>query len=245
MEELLTERQETLQALKKKIARSQEAMAEFANRHRRDIEFNVGDRVLLKLQPYRQLSVSKPLSNKLARRYFGPYEIIERVGKVAYRLRLPADSIIHNVFHVSLLKKFVPFISATLDLPATFRRSDPFDTPISASGSRIVLVDGVPQEQWSVGWSSDGGAVPTWESAALLKEHFPDLHLEDKVASVDGGVDRNPAPEGPTPNVEQPEGHTNKPSNKTKSTKKPVQPRDERPKRNAPRPSKYKDFVSR
>lgn len=49
VQELLTERQDTLAKLKRRIARAQDSMAEFANRHRRDVEFNIGDRVLLRL----------------------------------------------------------------------------------------------------------------------------------------------------------------------------------------------------
>ncbi|KAG6391199.1 hypothetical protein SASPL_148952 [Salvia splendens] len=142
------------------------------------------------------------------------------------------------------------------DLPTSFRRNDPYDYPITATASRTVLVDGVPQEQWSVGWASDGGAHPSWESTAMLKKHFPDLHLVDKVAFVDGGVDRNPTPseetrltleheeehgidDVPTASTEQVE----QPNNKPKDRKKPAQPTKARPKRNVQRPSKYKDFV--
>ncbi|GKB87688.1 hypothetical protein Tco_0959960 [Tanacetum coccineum] len=77
-----------------------------ANRHRREAEFNPGDKVLVKLQPYRELTLAKRLSNKLPKRYYGPYEILERVGKVAYRLALSETSKIHPVFHVSILKAF-------------------------------------------------------------------------------------------------------------------------------------------
>lgn len=59
------------------------------NEHRLDKEFRVGDLVYLKLQPYRQGSVSFKKHIKLAPRFYGPYKIIRRIGNFAYKLELP------------------------------------------------------------------------------------------------------------------------------------------------------------
>jgi hypothetical protein len=72
-----------------------------ADRHHSEKEFSVGDKVFLKLQLYAQtLVVNRPYP-KLAFKYFGPYEILERIGSHAYKLALPTSSAIHPVFHVS------------------------------------------------------------------------------------------------------------------------------------------------
>ncbi|VFQ77888.1 unnamed protein product [Cuscuta campestris] len=191
IEEMLRERAEVLTDIRHNLTKMQQHMRERANRHRRDLTFQVGNRVLLKLQQYRHHSLARPQSSKLARRYYGPFEVIERIGPVAYRLQLPEGCKIHNVFHVSLLRPFVlggqPLPKPTL--PTNVYRGKEVAIPISAGPSRTVLVDGIPQEQWLIRWSDDGGAAATWEPMENIRKHFPHLDLEDKAAFNPGGVD--------------------------------------------------------
>jgi hypothetical protein len=86
------------------LLRAQERMKRQADKHRVESQFAVGDMVFLKLQPYVQSSVAPRANHKLAFKFFGPYRILKRIGKVAYRLQLPDSVSVHLVFHVSQLK---------------------------------------------------------------------------------------------------------------------------------------------
>ena len=126
---------------------------------------------------------------KLSLRYYGPSKILERIGKVAYRLDLPENSKIHPTFHVSLLKLHHRLqIPNSLQLPTEAVDHQPIIQPlvivdqrISQAGEREVLVqwEGLPSED------------ATWESWSQLLADYPDLYLEDKVSFEGEGDDRN------------------------------------------------------
>lgn len=80
-------------------------MKQYADSRRSVREFQIGNYVYLKLQPYHQHSLKgRHLPHKLSPRFYGPFEILDRVGPLACKLQLPPGSAIHNVFHVSELK---------------------------------------------------------------------------------------------------------------------------------------------
>ena len=106
VDKMLICRQDLLQQLKGNLFKAQKAMKKIANGHRRDLQLNVGDLVLVKLQPYRQISRANQASNKLSARYFSPFKVIKQIGQVAYQLELPSIARIHGVFNVSLLKPY-------------------------------------------------------------------------------------------------------------------------------------------
>lgn len=81
-------------------------MEKQANTKWRDVTFQIEDWVLLKLQQYRQTIVAHCVSQKLSKRFFGPFKIIKQVGDFVYMPDLPSSSRIHHVIHVSLFKPY-------------------------------------------------------------------------------------------------------------------------------------------
>ncbi|GJZ31215.1 hypothetical protein Tco_0576262 [Tanacetum coccineum] len=92
---------------KEKLKAEKDRQKSYADKRRKPLEFRVGDKVLLKVSPWKGV-VHFRKKGKLAPRYVGPFEILERIGLVAYRLRLPEElSSVYDTFHVSNLKNFL------------------------------------------------------------------------------------------------------------------------------------------
>jgi hypothetical protein len=101
----IQESQEILRELKDHLQRAQNQQKIYADKNKVERSFEVGDLVYLRLQPYRQSSIKRNGVEKLKPRFYGPYKVSRRVGEVAYEIELPPGRKIHNVFHVSCLKK--------------------------------------------------------------------------------------------------------------------------------------------
>ena len=92
----------------KRLLTAQSQQKSYANRPRLPLEFEVGDHVFLKVMPKRGV-VRFGKRGKLPPRYIGPFEVLERIGTVAYRLALlPSLSSVHAVLHASMLRKYTP-----------------------------------------------------------------------------------------------------------------------------------------
>nr|GEZ61071.1 putative reverse transcriptase domain-containing protein [Tanacetum cinerariifolium] len=91
---------------KEKLKEAHTGQKSYADKHRRSLDFQPGDHVFLKVSPARGVR-RFGIKGKLSPRFIGPFEILDRVGEVSYRLALPPQlSHIHDVFHVSLLRGY-------------------------------------------------------------------------------------------------------------------------------------------
>jgi hypothetical protein len=102
----LRDRDEFLLEIRERLLLAQEAMSAKHDLKHRELVFAVGDWARLHLHHRTAVGITPARSTKLGPWYFGPYQVLARIGSVAYHLRLPPQAHIHNVFHVALLKPF-------------------------------------------------------------------------------------------------------------------------------------------
>ena len=103
----LQDRQVMTDLIRQHLARAKERMKRQADKKRSERQFSVGDMVFVKLQPYVQSTLVPRSNQKLSFEFYGPFQITEHIGSMAYKLLLPGSAAIHPVFHVSQLKAMV------------------------------------------------------------------------------------------------------------------------------------------
>jgi hypothetical protein len=102
--DFLLKKQQMISKLKENLAQAQARIKKYADLKRSERSFVIGDMVYLKLQPYIRVALEIRNSLKLATKYYGPFQVLERIGLAAYKLQLPDNNKLHPVFHVSQLK---------------------------------------------------------------------------------------------------------------------------------------------
>ncbi|WRX21059.1 Reverse transcriptase domain - like 10 [Theobroma cacao] len=106
--ELINLTNDKVKVIRERLKTAQDRQKNYSDRRRKYLKFEVEDKVFLKVSPWKAGNL----------RYIGPFRIVERIGPVAYKLELPLElDQIHNVFHVSMLKKYVPDPSHILETP--------------------------------------------------------------------------------------------------------------------------------
>ena len=105
--DLIQETEEKVKMIKEILKVATDRQKSYANMRRKDIRYEIDEKVFLKVSPWKKV-MRFGKKDKLSPRFIGPYEMIEKVGPVAYRLALPPElEKIHNVFHVSMLRRYM------------------------------------------------------------------------------------------------------------------------------------------
>jgi len=184
----LINRDNILQQLKQHLERAQVYMKNQADKKRTDVSFAMGDLVLVKLQPYRQHSITLRRNQKLGMRYFGP--VVAKIGSLAYKLQLPDAAKRHPVFHISQLKPFKGIPQEQyMPLPLTTTDTGPVIAPIAILQTRSIKKGSNFIPQVLVQWDNTTLAEATWEDFNEMLDNFPNFNLEDKVVINGDGIE--------------------------------------------------------
>ncbi|XP_073121160.1 uncharacterized protein [Henckelia pumila] len=168
---------------------------------RRPLEFEVGDKAYVKVSPMKGV-IRFEKTGKLNPRYVGPFKILDKVGTLAYRLALSPDmSKIHNVFHVSQLKKYIPDPSHVLESAPLIIEGN-LNEELKYEEEPIQIVDTKNQVLRrrtipcvKVQWSNHFEREATWELEDKMRKQYPYLFeeqinssFEDETLNKEGGM---------------------------------------------------------
>eukprot|EP00253_Pinus_taeda_P033985 PITA_33985 len=174
--EMLKDMEDMVKRVRANLKVAQDRKKSFANRKRRFTEYKVGDHMFVRIQT-RRSTLQWSGCAKLAPRYFGPFQILARVGPVAYQLALPSHIRIHNVFHVSVLKKYVydpKHVIRWQDVRVELE-GEVLVEPQSILDRREVRLRKRVITQVKVLWQHYGLEEATWEDEELIRKAYPNL----------------------------------------------------------------------
>jgi hypothetical protein len=175
--DVLRDAEEKVRKIRDNLRVAQSRQKSYADTRRRDLAFEIGDYVYLKVSPMRSVRRFN-MKGKLAPRYVGPFRILRRRGEVAYQLELPASmSGIHDVLHVSQLKKClrvpeeqIPLEELTVEGDLTYEEYPVkiLETAERVTRSRVI-------KMCKVQWHRYKEEEATWEREDELRQSYPYL----------------------------------------------------------------------
>ncbi|GJV31192.1 putative reverse transcriptase domain-containing protein [Tanacetum coccineum] len=179
---IIHETTEKIVQIKSRIQAARDRQKRYANIRHKPMVFQVGDKVMLKVSPWKGV-VRFGKRGKLNPRYVGPFKVIERVRTIAYKLELPQQlSQVHNTFHVSNLKKFLS--DELLVIPLEELRVDDklhfVEEPVEVMDREIKQLKRSRIPIIKVRWNSKRGPEFNWEREDQFKQKYP--HLFTKTA---------------------------------------------------------------
>ena len=175
--ELVQMTTDKIKVIRDNLKIAQDRQKSYADKRRKDLEFQVGDKVFLRISPWKGI-IRFGKRGKLSPRFIGPYEVIGKVGEVAYRLELPAElSRIHNVFHVSMLRKYIADPShVLLEQPMELKENLSYEeTPVQILDRRDQILRSKVIPLVKVLWRNHAVEEATWEHEEQMRSQYPHL----------------------------------------------------------------------
>ncbi|GJZ71383.1 putative reverse transcriptase domain-containing protein [Tanacetum coccineum] len=183
--EIVRETTEKIIQIKHRLQASRDRQKSYADKRRKPLEFQVGDKVMLKVSPWKGV-IRFGKRGKLNPRYIGPFKILAKVGTVAYRLELPEQlSRVHSTFHVSNLKKClsdeplaIPLDEIHIDEKLNF-----IEEPVEIMDREVKRLKQSRIPIVKVRWNSRRGPEYTWEREDQMQKKYPHLFVNPGSAS--------------------------------------------------------------
>ena len=178
--DLLRKSLDKVKFIQKKLLAALNRQKEYADRRVRDLDFMEGEQVLLKVSPMKGV-MRFGKRGKLSPRYIGPFEVLTRVGEVAYELSLPPGlSGVHPVFHVSMLKRYhgdenyiICWDSVLLDENLSYE-----DEPVAILDREVRKLRSREIASIKVQWKNRPIEESTWDKEADMQERYPHLFTD-------------------------------------------------------------------
>jgi hypothetical protein len=180
--DIIQEAEEKVRLVKDRLKIAQSRQKSYADNKRRDVTYEVGDRAYLRVSTLRGVKRFR-IKGKLAPRFVGPFKVLSRKGEVAYELELPEIlSAVHNMFHVTQLKKCHPDMSETSLRDTVPLEEVQLESELSYKEKPIKILEIAERNTRTktvkfckVHWSHHTEEEATWEHEDNLREHHPHL----------------------------------------------------------------------
>ncbi|GJW33862.1 putative reverse transcriptase domain-containing protein [Tanacetum coccineum] len=183
--EIIHETTEKIVQIKSHIQPARDRQKSYVDVRRKPLEFQVGDKVMLKVSPWKGV-IRFGKRGKLNPRYIGPFKIIAKVGTVAYRLELPEKlSRVHSTFHVSKLKKCMADepLAIPLDEIQVDDKLNFIEEPVEIMDREVKRLKQSRIPIVKVRWNSKRGPEFTWEREDQMQKKYPHLFTNSAPAA--------------------------------------------------------------
>jgi hypothetical protein len=173
--DLVIEAEDKVRTIQANLKIAQSRQKSYADRRRKPLQFQIGDFVYLRVSPTKGVQ-RFGIKGKLAPRYVRPFKILEICGPVAYKLLLPPQmAAIHDIFHVSQLKKCIKIPTEIVETRAIEIESDLsyIEQPIQILDTKERVTRRKKIKMYKILWDHHTEEEATWETVSFLQQNFP------------------------------------------------------------------------